>query len=427
MMVSWLYVRCQDTEFLGFAMKKQIALISTMDTKAPEVTFMAELIKQRGHYPLLIDVGPLSASDGVADYTNKDVAAAAGADLAKLLENPRDKIMATMAIGAKKILLKLYAEGKLDGVIGIGGNQGSSISATAMRSLPIGFPKYLVSTIASGNIRPYIAYTDIAVTFSIADLVGGPNPVSRSVLANAVAATIGMAESGEQVKSSQPEKTIALTALGNTEASANRIFQTLRTLGYEVITFHASGAGGSAMEELIEQGVFGGLVDLTPHEIAEEIAGVGSYVPIRSERMSAAGKQGIPQVISLGGLEYYCAGTRESLPPSHRRRKIYMHNPLNANVKLTHIEMAATAELMAERLNKAKGPVRILVPLRGWSVYGAKGGPFYDLRANAIFLRTLYGKLNTHKVAVQEVDAHINDEAFADICAAAIHNNMKRT
>jgi len=294
-----------------------------------------------------------------------------------------------------------------------------------MRGLPIGFPKYLVSTIASGNIRPYIAYTDIVVTFSIADLVGGPNPISRSILSNAAAAVIGMAESGERIKSSQPEKTIALTALGNTEAAANRIFQTLRALGYEVITFHASGAGGSAMEELIEQGVFGGLVDLTPHEIAEEIAGVGSYIPIRPERMSAAGKQGIPQVISLGGLEYFCAGTRESLPASHQQRKIYMHNPLNANVKLTHVEMSSAAELMAQRLNKAKGPVQILVPLRGWSIYGAQGGVFYDPEANSIFLKTLYDKLDSQKITVQEADAHINDESFADMCAAAIHENMK--
>ena len=412
-------------ELLGFVMKKQIALISTMDTKASEAAFVSELIKRRGHYPLLIDVGPLSASCEDAAYTSKDVAAAAGEDLVKLIKNPRDKIMAAMGIGAKKILLQLYAEGKLDGVIGIGGNQGSSISAAAMRGLPIGFPKYLVSTIASGNIRPYIAYTDIVVTFSVADLVGGPNPVSRAVLANAVAAVIGMAEFGECIKKSQPEKTIALTALGNTEPAANRIFQTLRTFGYEVITFHASGAGGSAMEELIEHGIFGGLVDLTPHEIAEEIAGVGSYVPIRPERMSAAGKQGIPQVISLGGLEYYCAGIRESLLPSHRRRKIYMHNPLNANVKLTHSEMTSAAELIAERLNKAKGPVRVFVPLRGWSVYGAKGGPFYDPKGNAAFLRTFYEKL-TPKITVQEVDAHINDETFADACASAIHDTMKR-
>lgn len=398
-----------------------------MDTKAPETLFMADIIKRRGHTALLIDVGPLSVPDGTANYSNRDVSAAAGTVLAKLLKEPRDRIMAAMAKGARKILLELYAEGKLDGVIGIGGNQGSSISATAMRSLPLGFPKYLVSTIASGNIRPYIAYSDIAVSFSIADLAGGPNSVSRSVLANAASAIIGMAESGERVKNSQPGKTIALTALGNTEASANRISQTLRSRGYEVISFHASGAGGSAMEELTEQGVFGGIMDLTPHEIAEEVVGVGSYVPIRPGRMSAAGKRGIPQVISLGGLEYYCAGTRESLPLSHRRRKIYMHNPLNANVKLTRGEMAATAALMAKRINQAKGPVRVLVPLRGWSVYGAKDGPFYDPKGAAIFLRTFYEELNTRKIQVREVDAHINDESFADICSAAMLDSMKNS
>ena len=406
-------------------MKKQIAIITTMDTKAPEAVFIADFIRQRGHEALLIDAGPLSGPEIKADFSNKDVAAAANSDLPRLLKSRRDEIMAAMAMGVGKILLKLYAEGKLDGVIGIGGNQGSSIAATAMRGLPIGFAKSLVSTVASGNIRPYIAYSDISVTFSVSDLVGGPNPVSRSILSNAAAAVMGMAEMGEGVRNSRPEKTVALTALGNTEASASRIFRILRSEGCEVITFHASGAGGSAMEDLIEQGIFGALVDLTPHEIAEEIAGVGTYKPIRPGRMGAAGKAGIPQLVSVGGLEYFCAGARESLPPSHRRRKIYMHNPLNANVKLTRGEMAATAALMAERLNLAKGPVRILIPLKGWSVYGAKGGPFYDPKGNALFIETLHEKISAPNIQIQEVDAHINDEAFADLCARTILESMQ--
>jgi uncharacterized protein (UPF0261 family) len=409
-------------------MTKNIALISTLDTKGPEAKFMADLIRQRGHHAVILDVGPLSGQESGADYSSHDIAVEAGKDLTRLnREESRDRVMENMAIGAGKILLKLYGGGSLDGVIGIGGNQGTSISATAMRGLPIGFPKYLVSTVASGNIRPYIAYTDIAVTFSVSDLVGGPNPVSRSVLSNAVSALIGMVESGERVRNSQPEHTIALTALGNTEASANRIFHILRAHGYEVIAFHASGAGGSAMEELIEQGVFGGVMDLTTHEIAEEVVGAGSYVPIKPGRLTAAGRRGIPQVISLGGLEYYCAGPRNSLPPSHRNRNIYMHNPLNANVKLTRKEMEATGLLMANRLNQAKGPVKVLIPLRGWSTYGTRGGPFYDPGGNKTLLKALYAKLDTKKISVQEVDAHINDEAFSTLCATVMIDSMKTT
>ena len=404
-------------------MRKSIAVMCTMDTKAAEAGFLVERIKNRSHDVIVIDVGPLSRIK--CDFSSLDVARVAGEDLDSLVKNnQRDLCMAVMARGAGIILKQLYDEKKLDGVIGIGGNQGSSIAATAMRVLPIGFPKSLVSTVASGNIRPYIGYTDIAVTFSVSDLVGGANPVSRSVLANAAAALVGMAESGEKVENSRPEKTVALTALGNTEASANRIWNGLVSHGYEVITFHASGAGSSAMEDLVEKGVFGAVVDLTPHEIAEEIAGVGAYRPIKPGRLTAAGRLGIPQLVSLGGLEYYCGGARDSLPPSHKKRKILMHNPLNANVKLTRKEMAAAGLLMAERLNEATGPVKILVPLKGWSVYGTKGGPFYDPPSNAGFLKCLYAKLKSG-IIVEEVDAHINDEIFSTICINSILSLIK--
>jgi uncharacterized protein (UPF0261 family) len=406
---------------------KQIALISTLDTKAAEAACLVQLISLRGYRPVIIDAGsriqPMIPEMPVVDYPNHAVAAAAGEDLERLKNSTikRDDLMAIMARGATAIVRDRYDAGQLDGIIGIGGNQGSSIAAMAMRTLPIGFPKLLVSTVASGNIRPYIGYSDIAVIFSVSDLVGGPNPVSRSILSNALAAVIGMIEAGERVRASAPERTIALTALGNTEASASRIFTSLRRQGYEVITFHASGAGGSAMEELIEQGVFGGVIDLTPHEIAEEIAFVGSYVPIRPDRLTAAGKKGIPQVVSLGGMEYYCGGPKESLPLSHqKKRTIYMHNPLNANVKLTHEELKKTALLMASRLNESCGKVRVLIPLRGWSVYGKPDGPFYDPPGTKLFLKTLYKNLNTKICFVQEIDAHINDEDFSDACVKAL-------
>jgi uncharacterized protein (UPF0261 family) len=179
------------------------------------------------------------------------------------------------------------------------------------------------------------------------------------------------------------------------------------------------------MEDLIAEGVFGGVMDLTTHEIAEEVAGVGSYVPIKPGRLTAAGRRGIPQVVSLGGLEYYCAGSRDSLLPAHRSRNIYMHNPLNANVKLTLQELEKTGTLMAERLNEAKGPVQVLIPLRGWSAYGAQGGPFYDPPGNRALLKAFYARLNTKKIPVQEVDAHINDEVFSTLCAETMINSMK--
>jgi uncharacterized protein (UPF0261 family) len=294
-----------------------------------------------------------------------------------------------------------------------------------MRRLPIGFPKYLISTVASGNIRPYIGETDIAVMFSVSDLVGGPNPVSRSVLGNAASALIGMVEKGEPIRTGERERTIALTALGNTEAAASRIHHLLKGKGYEVITFHASGAGGTAMEDLVEKGVFGGIMDLTTHELIEEVAGVGAYVPVKPGRLTAAGIQGVPQVISLGGLEYLCFGSRETIPPRLRKRKIYMHNSLNANVKASIVEMKKAGNELAKRLNQAIGPVEVLVPSRGWSVYGAPGGPLYEPEGNKALL-TEFRKRLKPSIPIRELDVSINDPSFADACVEALARLMEK-
>ena len=307
----------------------------------------------------------------------------------------------------------------------MGGNQGSSIAATAIRKLPIGFPKVLVSTVASGNIRPYVGETDLMVMFSVSDLVGGPNPVSRSILGNAVAAIVGMVEKGEPIRITERSRTVALTALGNTEAAASRISALLKEKGYEVITFHASGAGGTAMEDLIEQGVFGGVIDLTTHELVEEVVGAGAYVPVKPGRLTKAPAKGVPLVVSLGGLEYLCFGPRETIPRRLRKRKIYMHNPLNANVKASEAEMKKAAYELAKRLNRGKGLIEVLIPSRGWSVYGAPGGPLYEPEGNEALLRTLKKKLKP-SIPIRELDCHINDEAFASACVDALLRMMEK-
>ena len=184
----------------------------------------------------------------------------------------------------------------------------------AMRVLPFGFPKYLVSTVASGNIRPYVGDRDIGVVFSVGDFLGGTNPVTGPILANAVAAVVGMAEHGTRIAVEPGERTIAVTALGNTEPAASRAVKTLKERGFQAVAFHASGAGGSAMEDLIEEGLIQGVFDLTPHELTEEVVGAGAYQPVNPGRLTAAGRKGIPQVVSTGGLEYLCFGPRESIP-----------------------------------------------------------------------------------------------------------------
>jgi uncharacterized protein (UPF0261 family) len=396
--------------------KGTIAILGTLDTKADEVACMKGLLEAQGFSSTLIDVGPLGPPGIAPDVSNEEVAAEAGFILSDLLRTgERGRIIEAMGRGAMGSLLRLFREGKISGVVGLGGNQGSAIAAMAMKGLPIGFPKVLVSTVASGNIRPYIGCKDIAMIFSVGDFLGGPNPVTRSILANAVAAVAGMAEHGERVVIGPEERTIAITALGNTESAASRAVMLLRAAGFQAIVFHASGAGGSAMEELVEAGVIQGVFDLTPHELTEEVVGGGAYTPVIPGRMKAAGAKGIPQVISTGALEYLCFGPRESIPMRLRRRKIYMHNPYNANGGVTRGDLARVGRTMADRLNGAAGPVAVRIPLRGWSVYGAPGGPLHDEGAYGAFLKALKNRLRPG-IALEEVDAHINDPAFIDGC-----------
>jgi len=390
--------------------KRNIAILGTLDTKGSEVVFMKQLVEDRGYSATVIDLAPLEHAP-IPGLPSEEVFRwkAPGPS------SEKEKIMEAMGAWATERLLRLYREGKIDGVIGLGGNQGSAVASMAMRGLPFGFPKYLVSTVASGNIRPYVGCKDIGVIFSVGDFLGGPNAVTRSILCNAVSAVIGMVEHGEKVTVDPAKRTIAITALGNTEPAVRKAVRFFQEKGFQAIPFHASGAGGSAMEELIEEGIVDGVLDLTPHELTEEVVGAGAYLPVKPGRLKAAGTKAIPQVISTGGMEYLCFGPRESIPIKLRNRKIYMHNPYNANVKVSRREMAVVAETMAERLNGARGPVAILIPLRGWSIYGAKGGPLHDEAGYRIFLKTLRHHLR-EGIVMEEVDAHINDPVFVDRC-----------
>jgi len=396
--------------------KGNIAILATLDTKGAEAASMRGFLGTLGYDATVIDIGPLGPPAVPAEVSSREVARLSGWDLSALVQTgARDRIMAEMGKGAGRLLVRLFAEGRIHGVVGLGGNQGTAISASAMRALPFGFPKYIVSTIASGNIRPYVGDRDIAMVFSVGDFLGGANPVTGPILANAAAAVVGMVEHGMRIGVEPGRKTIAVTALGNTETGASRAIKAFKAKGFDAVAFHASGAGGSAMEDLILEGMIHGVLDLTPHELAEEVAEAGVYRPVNPGRLMTAGKKGIPQVVSTGGLEYLCFGPRESIPPGLRRRKTVMHNPYNANVKLSRSEMALLGSVMAERLNAAAGPAAVLVPLRGWSVYGAPGGALYDGAGNRIFLKALKDRLRKD-IVLREIDAHINDDPFVDAC-----------
>jgi uncharacterized protein (UPF0261 family) len=396
-----------------------------MDTKGREAEFLRDRIAAGGHQALLLDVSTLGSPVGKPDIAGDAILAKSPPERVERMKGgAKQDIVAAMAHGAARILEEQSNEGQIDGVIGIGGNQGSAIAATAMRALPLGFPKFLVSTVASQNIRPFVGHKDIAVMFSVSDFVGGTNFVSDSVLSNCAAAVIGMVEGGKPIERSSTKRTVAISALGNTEQAVNRAVDRLQALGFETVAFHASGAGGSAMEELIDEGLIDAVLELTPHEVTEEIMQVGIYAPVRSGRLTAAIGKGIPMVLATGGMEYICFGPRSSIPEELQDRTIYMHNPYNANLKINHQELGRVAEELATRLNQCRGKVSLLVPTKGWSVYGSGGGPFHDPEGIELFIRTMRQQLSD-SVELQVLDREINDPEFVDACVERLVEHME--
>ena len=366
-----------------------IALLSTLDTKGCEIAFLKACLLELGRSAIVIDVGLFEPDGIVPDISRFEVAASAGADVAALIiGRPRDQVMSAMGRGAGHILRRLHAAGRIEGALGIGGNQGTSIVCAGMRELPLGFPKLVVSTVASGNMRPYVGVSDIAVVFSICDLLGGANPVIAPVLRNAAAAMAGMS-SAPAVSNSNSVPLVAITALGNTHPAVTRSVQLLRVAGLQTAAFHASGACGSAMERLIRAGRIAAVLEITPHELIEEVVDAGPYRPVEPGRMTAAAEMGIPQVVAPGSMEYLCFGPRESIPARLRRRATYFHNPSNANVRTSRKRDGSSGPGDGRAAEPAKGPVAFVLPLKGWSVYGAPGGPLHDAQADAAFVRAL--------------------------------------
>lgn len=389
-----------------------IAILATLDTKGPEAAFVRDEITRHGQRARLVDVG-LTPGEG-ADASAVSVAAAVGWDLARLRTQRRDVAISAMADGASRILRQWQADGSLAGVIGLGGNQGTALASAAMRSLPVGLPKLIVSTVASGDVRGFVGDSDIMMSFSVGDLLGGPNELTTGVLRRAAAAMAGMAETagGGVDPNTAGQRVAAVTAFGNTQAAVVRVMTELRAAGVGAVPFHASGASGSAMERLVEDGRFAAVVDLTTHELLAELYPEDIYRPVRPGRLTAAGRRGIPQVVAPGGLEYHCFGGPETIPSRYRDRPTHHHNAKNTNVRANADELRAVASLMASRLNAAQGPVAVFVPLKGWSEVGSPGGILHDEEANQAFLAVLRAELAS-KISLHELACTINDPVFA--------------
>jgi uncharacterized protein (UPF0261 family) len=394
-----------------------VAVVATLDTKGAEASFVREELVRRGRLVRVVDVG-LTPGDGW-DVSAASVAAEVGWDLAVLRRQRRDVAISAMAEGASRILSRWQAERSLAGVIGLGGNQGTALASAAMRPLPIGIPKLIVSTVASGDVRGYVADTDITMSFSVGDLLGGPNELTAGILRRAAAAMAGMAGADDGVPGPRTEPVVAVTAFGNTQAAVVKVMAELRAVGVRAVPFHASGASGSAMERMVEDGCFDAVADLTTHELLAELFPEDIYRPVRPGRLTAAGERGIPQVVAPGGLEYHCFGGPETIPALYQGRPTHHHNATNTNVRATADELRLVGAVMASRLNAAKGPVTVLIPMQGWSVVGSPGGVLHDLEANMEFVTVLRAQLASG-IVLREFPCTINDPVFAEAMAHVV-------
>jgi uncharacterized protein (UPF0261 family) len=389
-------------------MKKHLLVISTLDTKGRETVYVKECIQKLGIHPVLMDVGLLEKPFISPDISRQEVAKAAGCDLDPLIrKGDRSGAVTVVQEGGAILARRLLRERKLDGVFGLGGGTGTSIATFIMRSLPFGLPKMVVSTVASRNIREYIETKDIVMFHSVADLLGS-NAFLRLILGQACHAICGMIEKGSTLQKEKPM--VAITAYGINSTCALLAEPQLQKRGYEMIAFHANGCGGMAMEEFISEGLVAGVLDLTPHEIADEMFG-GYCKGIGPTRLETAGRMGIPLVLAPGGLDNAVFSPFYPMPDQLKGRKRYRHD-VRFCVRMGPDEMREFARIIGEKLNRASGPVHVLVPRRGWSEADKPGMEFFDPEVNQVFVDHLKVILNP-RIPVEEMDVHISEPAFA--------------
>lgn len=389
-----------------------IAVLGTFDTKGEEHSYVAELIRARGHNPLLIDVGTLEAPKAEAHVPRSEIATAAGADLAGIVaRRDRGEAVAAMTKGAPIVVARLQQEGRIHGVISLGGGGGTAICTAAMRALPVGFPKLMVSTLASGNTAPYVGVKDIVMMPSVVD-VAGLNRLSRKLLAQAAGAICGMVEAQVPVAATKP--VVVASQFGNTTACVSHARGILEAAGYEVMVFAATGNGGRTMESLIESGMVSGVLDITTTEWADEL--VGGVLNAGPTRCEAAARNGIPAIVTPGCLDMVNFGEPASVPAKYAGRRFYQHNAQVTLMRTNPEECAQLGRILAEKCNLSKGPVSVLIPLRGISVISAAGQPFHWPEADAALFDAWKSNLRKD-IPVTEYDGNINDPAFADLCA----------
>jgi uncharacterized protein (UPF0261 family) len=402
-----------------------ILLIGTLDTKGVEFAFVRDLIQQAGLATLVIDAGVQGTPHFAADVPREQVFAAAGTTLAAVQkEADRGKAIETAARGVRKIALDLFAAGKVAGVLGLGGSAGTTIATAAMRALPFGVPKLMVSTLASGQVKPYVGVRDILMMHSVVD-ISGLNRISRTVLTNAAHAMIGMVRHPtihREPQASAGRPLVAMTMFGVTTPCVEAARKIVEEAGFEVLVFHATGTGGQTMESFIADGLIAGVLDITTTELADEL--VGGILSAGRDRLTAAGLRGLPQVISLGALDMVNFGPPDTVPEKFRDRRFYQHNPTVTLMRTTPDENDRLGKEIAEKASAAKGPTAVLIPQGGVSAIDAPGKPFHWPEADTALFQSLRNWLSPH-VELVERPEHINDPTFAEAAAETLLRLMK--
>lgn len=395
---------------------KTIAVLATLDTKGHEAQFVREQIEAFGDHALVIDTGVTGTPAARADISRVQVADAGGTSLEKLLEHPDRAIAApVMADGATKILTDLARDGKIHAVVAMGGTQGTTLATKAMRALPYGFPKVMVSTMASGNVGPWVDIRDITMMFSVTDILG-LNPVMRKILANAAAAASGMANSPVQMER-RAKPLIGVTTVGITTQGAMKAIEVLENAGYETIVFHAIGPGGRAMEQMMREGIIGAVLDYSTIEVSNEM--FHALLAGGPDRLTTAGKLGLPQVLCPGAIEVLVYNEPHTVPPPFNTRTLIRHSPQITDVRLNRDEMAEVGKEVARRLQFTKSDAVFMIPTAGYDSYAVAGEGFHDPDADNAFVDELRKGLPA-QIKIVERDTHIDDPAFATEAAETL-------
>ena len=401
---------------------KTIIILATLDTKGIEAHYIREHIEKLGEVALVVDVGVVGQPATKADITRQEVAEAGGTPLITLLENPDREVAAPiMADGATKIITKLVEEGKVHGIVSMGGTQGTTLATKVMRALPYGFPKVMVSTMASSNVAPWVDIKDITMMYSVTDILG-LNPVMRTILANAAGAAVGMAQATVPMESTE-KPLVGVTTVGITTQGAMKAIEVLEAAGYETIVFHAVGTGGRAMEQLMEEGVIGAVLDYSTIEVSNEM--FDALLAGGEKRLTTAGRLGLPQVLAPGAIEVLVFNEPETVPPPFNTRTLIRHSPQITDVRLNGEEMAKVGKEIADRLKYTTDDAVFMIPTAGYDSYAVDGEGFYDPEADQAFVEALKTNL-PENIRVIERNTHIEDPAFATEAANLLIELMEK-